>query len=202
MIYSVSGELIHVEPSLAVVECGGVGYACRTTNATLSALGPVGRDVRLYTHLNVREDCVELFGFATLQERNCFITLTSVSGVGPKVGLAILSDITPERFALCIATGDFKAFTRCKGVGPKLAQRIVLELKDKITNDDLTSGLASGAADYAPPDSGSAAGEAIAALVVLGYSQSEAAQCVAKLDSSLSVEEMIKLSLRQMGTRL
>lgn len=201
MIYSVSGELIHVEPSLAVVECGGVGYACRTTNATLSALGPVGSDVRLYTHLNVREDCVELFGFATLQERSCFITLTSVSGVGPKAGLSILSDITPERFALCIATGDFKAFTRTKGIGPKLAQRIVLELKDKITNDDLTAGFSSAAQDYISPENGSAAGEAIAALVVLGYSQSDAAQYVAKLDPSLSVEEMIKLSLRQMGTK-
>ena len=200
MIYSLSGKLVHVEPSLAVVECGGVGYACRTTNATLSSLGKVGSDTVLYTHMSVREDGIELFGFATKQERNCFITLTSVSGVGPKAGLAILSDNTPERFALCIATGDYKAFTKTKGIGPKLAQRIVLELKDKITDEDLTAGFTSGSSGIPIVEQGNAP-EAIAALVVLGYSNAEAAQCIAKLDPAMSVEDMIKSSLKSLAKK-
>ena len=141
MIYSVRGKLIHKEQSLAVVECGGVGYACRTTLSTLSKLGGTGSDCFLYTYMNVREDAVELFGFVSQQELNCFRMLLSVSGVGPKAALAILSDTTPEGFALNVATGDYKALTKTKGIGPKLAQRVVLELKDKITNEQLTSGV-------------------------------------------------------------
>ena len=195
MIYSVKGELIHKEPSLAVIECGGVGYACRTTFSTLSQLGSVGSKATLLTYLHVREDNVELFGFATSQELNCFKMLLTVSGVGPKAALAILSDISPEKFALTIATGDSKTITRTKGIGPKLAQRIVLELKDKISKEQQLIDSGSDF-DFTPVMSGSNSSEAISALVVLGYSQSEATTVVSKIDPNLSVEEMIKQGLK------
>ena len=201
MIYSVRGKIIHKGIDVAVVECGGVGYACRTTLSTLSKIGRSGDEVMLYTYLHVREDNVELFGFATEQELNCFKMLISVSGVGPKAGLAILSDTNPERFALTVATGDYKAFTKTKGVGPKLAQRVVLELKDKITKEQLAGTDSSQVFFEAPADGGSVS-EAIAALVVLGYSQTEAASAVAKLDHSLPVEELIKQSLKKMAANL
>ena len=202
MIYSVRGKIIHKGTDMAVVECGGVGYACRTTLATLSRIGRTGEEVMLYTYLHVREDNVELFGFATEQELNCFKMLISVSGVGPKAGLAILSDTDPERFALVVATGDYKAFTKTKGVGPKLAQRVVLELKDKITKEQLASGGASEAFIEAASEGSGNISEAISALVVLGYSQTEAASVVAKLDPSLSVEELIRQSLKKIAANL
>ena len=201
MIYSVRGKIIHKGTDLAVVECGGVGYACRTTLATLSQIGRTGDETMLYTYLHVREDNVELFGFATEQELNCFKMLISVSGVGPKAGLAILSDTNPERFALTVATGDYKAFTKTKGVGPKLAQRVVLELKDKISKEQLSS-AGNAEVDFEAVTSGSNTSEAISALVVLGYSQTEAASVVAKLDPSLSVEELIRQSLKKMAANL
>lgn len=194
MIYSLCGELIQKEPSLAVIECGGVGYGCRTTFSTLSQIGERGSKVKLFTYMSVREDAMELFGFATQQELNCFKMLISVTGVGPKAGLAILSDLSPEKFALVIATADIKAITKTKGIGPKIAQRIILELKDKIIKEQQLSGGID--IDFTPVSDGSAASEAISALVVLGYSQSEASVIISKLDSTLSVEEMIKQSLK------
>lgn len=201
MIYSVRGEIIHKGTDIAVIECGGVGYACRTTLATLSKIGRKGDDAMLYTYLHVREDSVELFGFATEQELNCFKMLITVSGVGPKAGLAILSDTDPERFALNVATGDYKAFTKTKGVGNKLAQRVVLELKDKITNEQLIS-TDGKAMEFSAVTGGSNTSEAISALVVLGYSQTEAATAVAGLDTSLPTEELIRLSLKKMAAKL
>lgn len=200
MIYSVKGEIVHIEPSLAVIECGGVGYACKTTSSTLSQIGGIGSLAMLYTYLYVREDCVELFGFATLQELNCFKMLISVSGVGPKAALSILSDTSPERFALAVASGDSKAFTKTKGIGSKLAQRIVLELKDKIAKEQLSDGLSDLPGDFSAV-SGNAS-EAVSALVVLGYSQSEAASVVSRLDQSLPVPELIKLALKAIGKKL
>lgn len=201
MIYSVRGKIIHKGIDMAVVECGGVGYACRTTLSTLSKIGRNGDEVMLYTYLHVREDSVELFGFATEQELNCFKMLISVSGVGPKAGLAILSDTNPERFALTVATGDYKAFTKTKGVGPKLAQRVVLELKDKISKEQL-AGTDSSQVFFEAPAEGGSASEAISALVVLGYSQTEAASVVAKLDPSLPVEEMIRQALKKIAASM
>lgn len=201
MIYSVRGKLIHTDTELAVVECGGVGYACRTTYSTLSKLGKVGSEVTLRTYMYVREDNIELFGFATEQELSCFKMLISVSGVGPKAGLAILSDTTPENFALHVATGDYKIFTKTKGVGPKLAQRVVLELKDKISKDQLVVNN-SDIQTFIPQATGSAITEAISALVVLGYSQGEATAVIAKLDPTLPVEELIKASLKGLATNL
>lgn len=202
MIYSVSGTLVHLEPGVAVVECGGVGFKCLTSMNTQRKLPNIGGQVKLYTKLNVREDAMDLFGFATLAELSCFTMLTGVSGVGPRVGLAILSELVPEQVALAVASGDSKALTRASGVGAKLAQRIALELKDKVKKMGVVT---EGGAPVSPTGVMSAAGNAanaVSALAVLGYTPSEAASVVAKFDSSLPTEELIRLSLREMGSKL
>ena len=197
MIYSLSGKLILISPPLAVIECQGVGYACKVSMQTIGKLGKVGEDTKLFTYLHVREDAVELYGFATTQEKDCFLNLITVSGVGPAMAIAILSDISPENVALCIATGDYKTLTRCKGVGTKIGQRIVLELKDKISKDIQTSEDIS--SEYIPTTS-SNINEAISALAVLGYSKSEAAKALSKLPPDTSVEEMIKHGLKVLAS--
>lgn len=200
MIYSVKGELIHKEAGLAVVECAGVGYACRTTYNTLAKLGNTGECVQLFTYLHVTQDGIMLFGFYDSQELGCFKMLLGVSGVGPKAALSILSDIDPNNFALAVATGDHKRLTKSKGVGPKMAQRIVLELKDKISKEQLSFAQTapSGSFDRAII-SGGAPSEAVDALLVLGYTQAEAESAVSPLDPSLSAEELIKLALRSLA---
>lgn len=197
MIYSVRGKLIHTEPGLAVVECSGVGIACRTTFNTLSRISGE-EEVKLLTYMNVREDAIELFGFATQDELNAFKMLISVSGVGAKFALAILSDISPAQFAMAVASSDAKLLTKTKGIGAKLASRIVLELKDKIAKSTQLEGQEP--IDMAAPvQGGSNACEAIAALVVLGYTQGEAAKVVGRLDPMMSVEDMIKAALKTMA---
>ena len=194
MIYSVKGKLIYCGQDIAVIECGGVGYACNTTLSTISQIQGAQGDVTLYTSMVVREDDVSLYGFATLDELNAFKLLTTVSGVGPKAGLAILSVCDPQSFALAVASGDSKMFTKAKGVGTKVAQRIVLELKDKVSKEAALMGE-NASVDFSAVGKGNAA-EAISALVVLGYSQSEAARVVSAIDPNTSVEEMIKQALR------
>ncbi|MGN0686725.1 MAG: Holliday junction branch migration protein RuvA [Oscillospiraceae bacterium] len=198
MIYSVRGELIHTEPTLAVVECAGVGYACRTTMNTLKQIGSSG-EVRLFTYLHVREDAVELFGFADTAELSCFKQLLSVSGVGPKAALSILSELTPSKLALCITTGDSKTLTRCPGIGAKTAQRIVLELKDKVAKEQHIS-----AVDYAVEPSVSVGSnnvsEALTALCVLGFPMPQAQAAVSGADPGASVEEIIKYALKKLGS--
>lgn len=198
MFYSLKGLLIHTEPGIAVVECGGVGYKCFTTMNTQRVLPQTGTQATLFTHLNVREDAIDLFGFATQGELNCFKMLTSVSGVGPKVGLAILSELAPEQVAMAIASGDSKTLTRAPGVGSKLAQRIILELKDKLKK--IGAGEEVTAAAGVVSAAGNAA-EAVNALSVLGYAPSDVAPVVARFDSSLPVEELIRLSLKAMAGR-
>ena len=143
MFYYLKGRAAHLAPNLAVIDCGGVGYACRTTSYTLSGL-QMGQEVTLYTHLNVREDAMELYGFGTEKERNCFQLLIGVSGVGPKAALSILSATTPEGLATAIITGDEKALTVAQGIGKKIAQRILLELKDKLAKGQLPAGEGQG----------------------------------------------------------
>ena len=194
MYYSLTGKLVHTEAYLAVVECGGVGYKCMTTMTTLSCLPPVGGQTTLYTYLNVREDALDLYGFYTLAELSSFKMLIGVSGVGPKSALAILSDMTPDRLALCIASGDSKSLTRAPGIGPKVAQRLILELKDKITNEELAAGV--GNVNMQLSKESSNIGEAVAALCALGYSQSQAAQALAGVSPDTAVDEMIKYGLK------
>lgn len=199
MFYSVRGKLIHTTLSGAVVECGGVGYYCQTTVNTLKTI-KIGTEVMLYTHLNVREDAMELFGFATKTELDTFKTLISVSGVGPKAGLAILSELSPEQVAMAIATDDIKTITRAPGIGKKIAQRIILELKDKLAKaaaSDNTLPVSAGAANAVTGN----VPKAIEALGVLGYAPSDIAPVLATLDSSLPVEQLIAMTLRQMGRK-
>lgn len=195
MIYSLKGKITVKEMNFVVIECAGVGYGCKTSYNTVSKLGETGSEATLYTHLVIREDNIELFGFATLQELNCFKLLISVSGVGGKAGISILSDITPENFAFLVASGDSKAFTKTKGIGAKTAQRIVLELKDKIESFD---GMAVNPAVSAnsPAVNNLAVSEAMEALMVLGYSQEEIAPLIRKCDPNLSTQEIIKETLR------
>ncbi len=198
MIYCLSGKIIKKTLDSVVISCGGVGYCALCPASVAAALPGAGAEGTLYTVLAVSENDVSLYGFATEEQQSCFKLLTAVSGVGPKVGLAILSVMEPERVYLAVSAGDHKAFKAASGVGPKLAQRIVLELKDKVAKgmpaaalEDL-SGVSAAAA-------GASSGQAIAALVSLGYSQSEAALAVAKLDPALPVEELIKQALRSMA---
>ena len=201
MIYSVRGKLIATEPGAAIVECGGVAFRCQTTMNTLRQLPPTGGEAMLYTFLNVRDDAMELFGFASRTELSCFRMLTGVTGVGAKAGLSILSSLAPEQVAMCVGGGDYKSLTRAPGVGPKLAQRIVLELKDKVKKLGAPSDAAAPSGVGVPSASAHAA-EAINALTVLGYTPAEAAEAIARLDSALPTEELIRQALRSMAARL
>ena len=199
MFYYVSGTVAHVEPYLAVIDCGGVGYACRTTAYTLSQIKK-GDKARLFTYLNVREDAMELYGFATGEELKLFQQLISVSGVGPKAALSILSSNTPANLALSIITGDEKALVAAQGVGKKIAQRVILELKDKLAKGQTisTSGESvSGPAVTIIPQN--KLSEASAALAVLGYSQAEINVALKGIDiDSQSLEQIIRLALKNM----
>ena len=200
MIYCLTGKIVKKSMNAVVLSCGGVGYYAQCPASVAGALPGVGREATIYTVMSVTENDVSLYGFATEEQQACFEMLTAVSGVGPKVGLAILSVMEPERVALAISAGDHKAFKAASGVGPKLAQRIVLELKDKVAKgfvDGISLEDVAGAASGEPASQSSA--QAIAALVSLGYSQSEAALAVSKIDATLPVEEIIKLALRGMA---
>ena len=202
MIYCLTGKIVKKSMSAVVLSCGGVGYYAQCPASVAGALPGVGQETTLYTVMSVTENDVSLYGFATEEQQACFEMLTAVSGVGPKVGLAILSVMEPQRVALAISAGDHKAFKAASGVGPKLAQRIVLELKDKVAKgfvDGISLEDVAGAASGEPATQ--SASQAIAALVSLGYSQSEAALAISKIDSTLPVEEIIKLALRGMAGR-
>lgn len=202
MIYSLTGKLLVKSGSTAVVECGGVGFSCGITLQTLQSLPAVGEVATLYTHLSVREDAMDLFGFADLAELEFFRLLISVSGVGPKVALAVLSQLTPEKLALCIATGDAKSITRAQGVGPKVAQRIVMELKDKVGSFASSSVLGEELAAAGVASASANASDAVEALVALGYPQSEASLAVGRLDSSLPTEQLVKEALKALAKHL
>ena len=200
MIYCLTGKIVKKSMNAVVLSCGGVGYYAQCPASVAGALPGVGREATIYTVMSVTENDVSLYGFATEEQQACFEMLTAVSGVGPKVGLAILSVMEPERVALAISAGDHKAFKAASGVGPKLAQRIVLELKDKVAKgfvDGISLEDVAGASAQTPAAQSSS--QAIAALVSLGYSQSEAALAVSTIDATLPVEEIIKLALRGMA---
>ena len=198
MIYSVRGTLVLAQPGVAVVECGGVGYQCSISDTTLSTLPPVGSEVRLYTCLAVREDAVELFGFYAREELDCFRLLTSVSSVGNKLAMALLSSFPVDRLSLMIASGDAKGLTAAAGVGNKIAQRIVLELKDKIAAFGAASADVQAAA--AVTTDGGNLSEAAAALAALGYSQTEAAMALRGLDAGTPVDDLIRQGLRRLSS--
>ncbi len=200
MFYYLDGTVAEILPGLAVIDCGGVGYACLTTNHTLSQLRK-GERSKLYTYLNVGESVFDLYGFASSKELESFRMLLGVSGVGPKAALAILSACTPEALALAVVSGDEKALTAAPGVGKKIAQRIILELKDKLARESAATGLDFSSGNAAKVSAfTSKAGEAAAALAVLGYSAQEAAAALKGLDTdALSLEELIRQALKRMA---
>ena len=200
MIYCLNGKILEKSLDQVVISCAGVGYQVQVPASVAGALPAVGQEAVLYTCMNVTENDVSLFGFADEEQQACFKMLTAVSGVGPKVGLAILSVLTPQRIALAASAGDHKAFTAASGVGPKLAQRITLELKDKV-GKGLAEGLSLSDLGPAAPAAGGNLAQAAAALTSLGYTSGEAAAALTKLDDTLPVEELIKLALRGMARR-
>jgi len=199
MYYYVSGTAAHIEPYLAVIDCGGVGYACRTTTYTLSQIKKGGQ-VKLYTYLSVREDAMDLYGFINQEELKLFRQLISVSGVGPKAALAILSSTTPANLAMSIITGDEKSLTAAPGVGKKIAQRVILELKDKLAKGQTVTAtgesVSGPAVTIIPQDKRS---EASAALAVLGYTQGEINIALRGIEiESTPLEQIIRQALKNM----
>ncbi len=195
MIYSLNGTVIEKLNDRAVIDCGGVGFEVQMTRIGLSSLAPVGENALLLIHMLVREDSLELFGFCDNEERDCFRILLGVSGVGPKAALAVMSELTAGELAAAVATGDTALITRAQGVGPKVAQRIVLELKDKL------KAISPAPMRQSVSKQGDASKtiEAIDALMTLGYTQHEAKRAVSSMDiSSMSVEDIIKVALKEM----
>lgn len=201
MIATLNGKLIIKELNYVVVECGGVGIKCFVTQHTHSTVGNIGDNVFLYTYLVVREDALDLYGFSDNSELEVFKLITSVSGVGSKIGLAILSEFTADKIMLYIASGDAKSLTAASGVGIKLAQRIVLELKDKVGSVSLGDASVD-VKSVGNATANSSSKEAIEALVSLGYTQSEASLSVGRLDQSLDTNELIKQALKSLARGL
>jgi len=198
MFYYLSGTVAEIEANLAVIDCGGVGYACSTTNYTLSQLKK-GERAKLYTYMNVREDAVDLFGFANQSELHSFKMLIGVSGVGPKAALSILSSTTPGNLAMSVVMGDEKALMAAPGIGKKIAQRIILELKDKLAKEQQSGGFEAGGVSIPVPQQNSKTGEASAALAVLGYGSQDIAAALRGIDmENLPLEEIIRQALKKM----
>ena len=203
MISFLRGTVIEKTLTQVVLDVNGVGFACGISSTTAAALPAPGsgEEVLVHTYLQVREDAMTLFGFATAQERSAFEHLIAVSGVGPKAALSILSVLDPSQLALALASGDYKTLTQAQGVGPKVAQRIVLELKDKMAKSMENGSLPKSGAAAAASPSGAATSvsDAINALVMLGYSQAEAAHSVAGLDPALPTETLLKQALKRLA---
>lgn len=201
MIASLKGKIILKDLNFIIVECNGVGFKCFVTQTTHSKSGQVGDDVFLYTYMSVKEDAIDLFGFSELGELEAFKLIISVSGVGAKIGLALLSQFTYESLMLNIASGDAKALTAASGVGIKLAQRIILELKDKVGSIAVSDEAVSEIKAVGNASSNTNSKEAVEALVSLGYSLSEASLAVGKLDQSLDIDALIKGALKLLAGR-
>ena len=195
MLYYVSGTVAILEPGLAVIDCGGVGYGCRVTAYTSAQL-KLNQKARLYITESIREDAFDLYGFWSREEQRCYELLTSVNGVGPKAAMAILA-AGPQNFTLAVMTGDEKLLTAAQGVGKKIAQRIILELKDKIGGSSMELDF-SGPTVSAPAAQGGAAALAHAALQELGYSAAEIAAALKGVDPNATTEEMVRYALRAM----
>ena len=196
MLYYVSGTVTILEPGLAVIDCGGVGYGCRVTAYTAGQL-KLNQPARLYITESIREDAFDLYGFSSREEQRCYELLTSVNGVGPKAAMAILSSGGPQNFTLAVMTGDEKMLTAAQGIGKKIAQRIILELKDKLGGSSQELDFSAGVQVPAPQQGGSAA-LARAALQELGYSPAEIAAALKGADPNASTEELVRYALRAM----
>lgn len=197
MLYYVSGNVTVLEPGLAVVDCGGVGYGCRITAYTAAQL-KLNQSAKLYITESIREDTFDLYGFSTREEQHCYELLNTVTGVGPKAAMAILSAGGPQNFTLAVMTGDDKLLTAAQGVGKKLAQRIILELKDKVGGSSMELDFSTGPAVSAAPAGNNHAALANAALQELGYSPAEIAQALKGVPADATTEEMVRYALRAM----
>lgn len=197
MLYYVSGKVAVLEPGLAVIDCGGVGYGCRVTAYTAGQL-KLNQAAKLYITESIREDAFDLYGFSSREEQRCYELLTSVNGVGPKAAMAILSAGGPQNFTLAVMTGDEKMLTAAQGIGKKIAQRIILELKDKIGGGGMELDFSAGTAAAAPAQTGNNASLAHAALQELGYSPAEISAALKGVDPNASTEEMVRHALRAM----
>ena len=195
MLYYVSGTVTVLEPGLAVIDCGGVGYGCRVTAYTAAQL-KLNQNARLYITESIREDAFDLYGFISKEEQHCYELLTTVNGVGPKAAMSILS-AGPQNFTLAVMTGDEKLLTAAQGIGKKIAQRIILELKDKIGGSSVELDFSAGNAAPAPMQQGNAA-MARAALQELGYSAAEIQNALKGADPNASTEELVRHALRAM----
>lgn len=199
MFYHICGELVLTETNTAVVDCNGVGYKLTVSTNTQRRLTHIGEKIKLYTYLCVREDGLELFGFYDMEEHSAFKMLISVSGVGPKAALNILSVMTPERFALAVTTGDTKAIAKAQNVGGKTAARIVLELKDKIAKEFSSDDMDSSIVESLTVSDKSRLSEAQNALLVLGYKQSEAMAALRGIDTEkMEIEDIIREALKKL----
>lgn len=198
MIYNLNGKLTYVDPTFIVIECGGVGFKCFASTTTITSISTVGTNVNVLTYMSVKEDSIDLYGFATQEELNAFKLLISVSGIGPKAAMAILSVLLPDRLSVAVSSGDVKAIQSAQGVGKKTAERVVLELKDKMVGigSARTNTIVEGIQSVAQSDN---AQEAVEVLVSLGFNQSEAASVVGTMDKSLSVDEMIRKGLKSLS---
>ena len=197
MIASLRGKLLYSDNQYAVVDCGGVGFKFQASLRTLVKLSNIGSEVFVHTYMSVREDAMDLYGFSNVDELECFKLVTSVNGLGSKMAIALLSEFTPDQISFYIISGDAKSLTKASGIGPKLAQRMVLELKDKISKGAVT--LSDDNLLVQTTARNENAQEAIAALVALGFSQSEATGAVSKLDQTLSTDELIKGGLKNLS---
>ena len=199
MFYYISGKVAVVEPGLAVIDAGGAGYAINTSYTSARSV-KTGEQATFYTYLHVREGIFELYGFVRREELSCFKQLIAISGVGPKAALAILSAVTPEKLALCVISGDEKALTAAPGIGKKLAQRILLEMKDKMSKDQLEA--ASGSTGIVMPEltaPGGAMEDALAALAVLGYPRAVAVNALQGVDTNgLATDEIVRAALKRL----
>ncbi len=191
MYYYIKGKIVYKDETSIALDSNGVAYKISTTLTTLSNIGNLGDEATVYTYLHIREDIMELYGFSTKEEKDMFLLLISVTGVGPKAALAILSVLSPDKFALAVVTNDEKSITKAAGVGAKLAQRIILELKDKLKNEDLVS-LPDAHEDVVDTNNYN---EAISALVSLGYTVNDAKSALKGVDKNMSVEDIIKKAL-------
>lgn len=197
MISSLRGKLLHSDHQVAIIECSGVGFKCFASLKTLAHLGETGKEVLVYTYMSVREDALDLYAFSSNEELECFKLVTSVNGLGAKMAIALLSEFTPDQISFFIISNDAKSLTRASGIGPKLAQRMVLELKDKISKGAVALSDENVLVQNTGKNINSS--EAIAALVALGFSQSEATSAVSKLDQTLSTDELIKGGLKNLS---
>lgn len=202
MIYSVKGVLTYVEPSFVVVECGGVGMKCFASTSTITQLSSVGTEVTLLTYMSVKEDAIDLYGFLSQNELDAFKLLISVNGVGPKAAMSVLSALTTDKLSLAVSCGDVKSIQAAQGIGKKTAERIVLELKDKMAGvaGAIQGTAAVNAAQANAP--GSTTAEAVEVLVSLGFNQTDASVAVGSMQPGLSVDEMIRKGLKLLSSNL